>query len=72
MSYLNIWLVKTTEDDDNLSVVTIDGKLSTSDQDGDKFKAYEYDEWLIAAARVVSMMDALNDGEALVITKDIS
>lgn len=72
MSYLNIWLAKTVDNEEDLSLVVIDGRLSTADPDGDKFKAYEYDEWLIAAARVVSMMDALNDGEALVITKDVS
>jgi hypothetical protein len=71
MSYINVWKTEASGDDDNLDVVTIDSRLSTREDDRDKFNSFEYDEWLAAAAHVIRALDALNDGEALVITKDV-
>lgn len=72
MSFINIWeKVPITEDGDTHETVTVSVTLSKRDGDRDEFNSFEYDEWLAAAAYVIKLLDELEDGQALVITKDI-
>lgn len=76
MSYLNIWKtdadVVSDGDLDDESTIVLDGVLSKDEEDRNKFNSFDYDEWLAGAAHLIKMVDALNEGEAIVITKDIN
>jgi hypothetical protein len=75
VSYINVWQTTPTETSSNewgtLDEVKIPETLLKHYRSDDKFKSFDYDEWLAAATLVIKLMDGLDNGQAIVITKDV-